>query len=40
VRIVNITRPDVVVGVARVVKEDQNGEKQEPNGEPGTESPA
>ena len=26
VRIVNITKPDVVVGVARVVKEDQNGE--------------
>jgi DNA gyrase subunit A len=26
VRIVNITRPDVVVGVARVVKEDESGE--------------
>jgi DNA gyrase subunit A len=26
VRIVNITKPDVVVGVARVVKEEQNGE--------------
>jgi DNA gyrase subunit A len=26
VRIVNITRPDVVVGVARVVKEEENGE--------------
>ncbi len=26
VRIVNITKPDVVVGIARVVKEDQNGE--------------
>ncbi|MGA2614129.1 MAG: DNA topoisomerase (ATP-hydrolyzing) subunit A [Spirochaetia bacterium] len=28
VRIVNITRPDVVVGVARVVKEEQNGEPE------------
>jgi DNA gyrase subunit A len=26
VRIVNITKPDVVVGIARVVKEEQNGE--------------
>ncbi len=26
VRIVNITRPDVVVGIARVVKEEENGE--------------
>jgi DNA gyrase subunit A len=28
VRILNITRPDVVVGIARVVKEDQNGEPE------------
>ena len=28
VRIVNITRPDLVVGVARVVKEDENGVRE------------
>jgi DNA gyrase subunit A len=31
VRIVNITKPDVVVGMARVVKEDQNGEPSAEN---------
>ena len=28
VRIVNITKPDVVVGVARVVKEDEDGVRE------------
>ena len=33
VRIVNITRPDVVVGIARVVKEEENGETSADNAE-------
>jgi DNA gyrase subunit A len=38
VRIVNITKPDVVVGVARVVKEEQAPEAQGTNGS-GTDAP-